>query len=75
MIVGHFGGSESQLRAVKILVTIAQIMNMMDLFYMSALKREVMLAILQQYPLRWAKKPKGACISTSTSTMRVASGH
>ena len=75
MIVGRSGGSESQLEAVKVLVIIAQIMNMMDLFYMSALKREVMLAIVQLYLLRWVQKPKGACISTSTYTMRVASGH
>ena len=74
MTVGHSGGTDSQSRAVRILGIIAQVMNMMDSFYMSALKKEVMLEILQLYPPRWVRKPKVACISTSTSTMGVASG-
>ena len=75
MTVGRSGGIDSQLRAVKILGIIAQIMNMMDPFCMSALKKAVMLEIVQLYPPRWVRKPKVASISTSTYTMGVASGH
>ena len=73
--MGHSGGSESQLIVVRVLDIIAQLMIVMVLFYMSVLKKEEMLEIVQLYPLTWVQKAKGACISTSTYTMRVASGH
>ena len=73
--VGHSGGSESQLIVVRVLDIIAQLMIVMVLFYMSVLKKEEMLEIVQLYPLTWVQKAKGAWISTSTYTMRVASGH